>query len=219
VKGIIEWFKDPKNGLKRKSLIQLILWIIFIIIVFIIMNAQQGNNKVDSYEDFIEKEKTDEKYDDDLVVKNYEFEIKTPDTVIEGTFFDDYFEIIDEYDKYILKENIWYVDGEEIDNPLELNIEKFDYNSINNFLNTLEPFSNKSYEDGSFNKTYNISLTEFNTYYSDPNILSDESIINIEIEAKKDYINLIKIDLSNYYRYEYVIEITYDNINNIKYVN
>ena len=192
--------KDPK----KKSISLLIIYGIFFIFVFVYISGTKPINNPNEINNIITS------------VSNYEYEIEfninNEIININGTYLNNENKInID--NKYNIVDNVINYNNIIINTDLIIN--KFNYNSLDNFLKNYEYDSKTEYKDGNTKYEYNISNKDIANYLKE-DIKEGNTTIQV---YKKDYINEISIDLSNYYNSSYMIKIKYNNINNIKSIN
>lgn len=210
-RSIKEGLKDPK----KRSLTLLGIYAIFFIFVFIFISSAPSNptpklpvddnNEVDN--------------NDTGKVDSYEYSYKIGnDITVTGIhkLNEDVFTYNDI--NYYKKDNVIYLNDSVVEN-FEFDINKFSYDSMNELIKESEFEQETIYKDGNKKTSYNINVQKYFTFLNEENLCDnvDCSYIFASIEVDtKDYINSIIIDLSDYYGYEYKIEINYSNINNIE---
>lgn len=202
-KKIKELLKDPK----KKALVQLGIYGIFFLIVFILL-SNGGKSSNSNYSDYVE-ENTD--------VTNYEYVYKLNNNEvinqITGTLNNN--EDTFNYNglNYIKKEGVVYLNNTPV--TLDFDVDKYKYNNIELLIENND--SKTTYNDS--NKVvYNMNVIKYFNLLKEVNNCSimDCNNINVAITIEEDnYINYVLIDLSNYYGYKYNIEINYNNINKI----
>ncbi len=214
INGIL---KDPK----KKSLTILVIYIIFFIIVFALISTSPSPVILDSNK----QDETDTK----LSIDSYEYiyKITRQDDIIEikGTLNKN--EEIFTYNglNYYRKDNVIsiYEDGilKEITN-LDFDIDKYKYNNIENLIQNSTFEEKVVYKDNSEKSTYNINIYDYFNLLNEEDkcdsISCEEILINIIVESKEN-IEKVSIDLTNYYNYNYTVEINYSNINNINEID
>ena len=214
-------FEDLKNP-KKKSLIMLAGYGVFFIFVFIIIATGNTTNNNTNYKDYLEKKDNSIEQDskDNNIVNSYEYLCKVNDnekiTEVSGTKSSNKEIITINGTRYSIS------DDEEVDVPI--NIEVFNYNNIENLLNERTAKEATTYEDGTSKSIYNINVKEYfdSIKENDKCVDIDCSNINIVLTLNrndKGQIEKVIIDLNNYYKHKYLMEINYTNINNIKDIN
>lgn len=205
IKNIRENLKDPK----KKSLTLLGIYFVFFIIVFVLLSSAPTNEPIKNIED----EKKD-------VVTSYEYIYNLSDInnsiEIKGTHKDT--EDLFTYDglKYYKKDNILYSyqNNELKEIPsLNINIDNYNYDSIKKMIDSSVLIDETTYNDNSSKINYEINIDDYLTIL---NIEKTNLDITIPIiVSSSDYINEVSIDLTNYYKYQFLIKINYNNINKI----
>ena len=224
MKKILEDLKDPK----KKSIIILCGYGIFFIFVFVILATGKTYDNTRTYEDYI-KLTTEKEESLDNTVSNYEYIYKIIDkeTVIEitgtKTNSKEIF-IIDGKSYYKQDNNIYLNDGTNTvvtDNLF--NTYLYSYKNIEEFLKDKSTKEKTLYEDKTSKETYNINAKEYFDYMKEDkcsNIDCSNIFIDIVVNKNsKEQMEKVNINLFNYYKYNYTIEINYNNINNIKEVS
>ena len=220
MKQTIDWLKEVWKDSKKRSVFQLCLWFLFLIIVFALVSNNRVTDDTEITNGSSKQDETKQQLSTFETVDNYEYSIEIEDEAypfsVYGTYQDSYYTLIDGNDKYTYKKGVWTVDGDdiEVDNPLGLSMERLNYNSINEFISTLDVEANKE-EDSTIKREYKITAEDFNYYYSDLGLLSNDDIITISIEAVDNYITIVKIDLSDCFEEKYIIKINYKNHNKL----
>lgn len=202
IKSIRENLKDPK----KKSLTLLGIYFIFFIVVFLLLSSAPKT----------EPNITEPKIDK---VTSYEYIYNLSDDIntieIIGTHKDS--EDLFTYNgvKYYKKENILYTyqDNKLIETSnLLVNIDEFGFENIEKIIKSSVVVDETKYSDKSSKINYNANIDNLNIL----NIKDTNSDILIPIEVKSNnYIEEVSIDLTNYYKHKYIINIKYDNINKI----
>lgn len=209
-----EFISVPKN----KSIVQIALYGIFFIFVFIIINTHKTVNTPDvetvKEDNIIEKKEDNIKEEVISYEYIYDFNINDITTNITGTHYnyDELFTINSQ--KYYIKEGIIYsIDNIKQDN-FEYPILRLKYSIMDTLMNNYSYETKTEYKDGTIKYEYIISNNEFGKLYNEGNI--NEGNVNITIIIK-DYITQINMDLSTYYNVsKYLLTIKYNNINNIE---
>lgn len=223
MKKIVEVFKKIRQGLKNpktKSLTLLGIYAIFFIFVFVVLNFSNsgGSNVVN---EIIEEEK-----DNTITSYNYTYKINKNNVLseINGTYSNR--EEIFNYNnnKYYIKDNKVYLLQNNLiqtNEEFPLNIISYNYDNITKLIESSEFVEKTTYKDNSEKTTYNITTDKyFDILSSHIYEAIDSSVDNAIIVVKKsEYINEVLIDLSSYFGYNYKIEITYSNINNIQKIS
>lgn len=232
MKKLIENLKDPK----KKSIIMLVGYGIFFVFVFFILVTGKKVDNISSYEDYLKNRKTEEEKTDNNVI-NYEYLYKIIDNSkiieINGTKTDkkEIFSI--DGISYCKKDNKIYLSSEvnceealqnEEDKPINDKIFDtaiYSYKNIENFLKDRTAKESTTYEDNTSKKLYNINIKEYFDYMNESGKCNniDCSNINAKISVNgnsKKQIEKVVMDLTEYYKHNYIVEILYTNINNIK---
>lgn len=205
IKNVRENLKNPK----KKSLTLLGIYFVFFIIVFVLLSSAPTNEPIKNIED----EKKD-------VVTSYEYIYNLSDinssVEIKGTHKDT--EDLFTYDglKYYKKDNILYSYQnnklKEIPS-LNINIDNYNYDSIKKMIDSSVLIDETTYNDNSSKINYEINIDDYLNFL---NIEKTNLDITIPIiVSSSDYINEVSIDLTNYYKYQFLIKINYNNINKI----
>jgi len=204
------FIKDVSNTLKdskRKSIILLVIYFIFFIFVFIIINTSDTRN-------YTNKEYIDE--NNNILSYEYIYRIYDDENMItiSGKYKDGLDTFIFNGNTYTSTNNQVYLNGNLIED-FDLEIYNYRYEMINLLIENSD--SQTIYKDS--NKiTYNINILKYfellslNNNCNIMNCASIEALITIE---KDKYMNQVLIDLSNYYGYDYKIQIDYNNVNQV----
>ena len=225
----MNFFKRDKQYSKNKSIILLVGYGIFFIFVFIILaigNANSNSNK--SYKDYIEK---DNKIEEKVVntVTNYEYSYKIVDNtnIVEITGTKTKEKETFTYNGisyYKQNNNIYLNDGTNTlvtDNIFNTDLYSYEY--MDNFFKGKNTKEKTTYEDGKVKEIYSVNSKEYFDYMKEDKCTTvDCTNININViinKNNKEQIEKVNINLTNYYKYNYVIELNYTNINNIKEVS
>jgi len=198
---IRENLKDPK----KNALTKLGLYGIFFIIVFIVFASSNTNTPT-----YIPEENNN-------VVSSYSYiyKINNNEVIKEvtGTLKDNKDTFNYNGLNYTKEDGIVYFNNTATN--IDFDIDKYKYEKIELLIENSD--SKTTYNDS--NKVvYNMCVSEYFTLLNEANNcnIMDCSLIQAQIFVETDiYINKVLIDLSNYYGYKYIIEISYDNINNI----
>lgn len=211
LRSIKEGLKNPK----KRSLIILGIYAVFFIFVITAIRTSSEPNYI----------REDDSSDKENKVTSYEYIYKINDNnnilEVTGTYKDnkntfkynniDYYK---EEDKLYVIENGMKNEIQEID----FNIDSYSYNNIENIIKNSEFIEKTTYKDKSEKTIYNILIQKYFELLNIENNcgLVDCSVISANITVESlDYIKHVIIDLKSYYNYDYNIEITYSNINNI----
>lgn len=205
IKNVRENLKNPK----KKSLTLLGIYFVFFIIVFVLLSSAPTNEPIKN----IEEPKKD-------VVTSYEYIYNLSDInnsiEIKGTHKDT--EDLFTYNglKYYKKNNILYSyqNNELKEIPsLNINIDNYNYDSIKKMIDSSVLIDETTYNDNSSKINYEINIDDYLNFL---NIEKTNLDITIPIiVSSSDYINEVSIDLTNYYKYQFLIKINYNNINKI----
>ena len=216
---------------KNKSIVLLSIYGVFFIFVFIMIAIGNSNiNSNKSYKDYMEendKNSQVDKLDDE--VTNYEYSYKITDNTniieVSGTKTKD--KEIFTYNglSYYKQDNSIYLN--DVTKTLVtddiFNTDIYNYESINNLVKGKNTKEKTTYEDGTIKEMYSINSKEYFDYMKDDKCINiDCSNINIDITINrnsKNQIEKVNINLTSYYKYNYTVEIIYNNINNIKEVS
>lgn len=195
-------FQEFRKNPKKRSIALLIIYGIFFIFVYLYIHSYKNMNNNPEV-NVINNE-----------ISNYEYSIEyhIEDKIfnIDGIYYDNDNKInIDS--NYIIENNIIHLDN---NNDLNIDIitKKLDYINIENYLKDYEYDSKTEYKDNNIKYEYTIYNQDLAKYFSDD--ITNNEISKIDV-YKNDYIYEIEIDLSTYYGKPYIIDIKYDNINNI----
>ena len=220
--------KRNKEYSKKKSIIMLSIYGVFFIFVFILLLTGKDEDSFKSYKDYMNSEtKTGEKTDNE--VKNYEYLYKITDntktTEISGTKTSDkeLFEI-DGKKYYKQDNNIYLNDGTDtLVTDAIFNTDLYSYSNIEGLFKDKKAKEKTVYEDDTIKEIYNINSKDYFDYMKEDKCNDiDCSTIFIDITINrnnKEQIEKANIDLTNFYKYKYIIELNYNNINNIKEVS
>ncbi len=213
IKKIKEFKKDPK----KRSLYLLIVYGIFFIIVFIYIKSGQPSNTPIKYDNNSQTANENiENSQNKKEISNYEYtyEINKDNNLlkISGTYYDNKDNFKLDSEDYNIKD--YYIYSNTTNELIvEFPISRLSYNEIEKLLNNFDYNSKTEYKDGNISYEYIINNKDYKTFINDSNDIDG----NIKIIVnKKDYIEKLEIDLSEYYNIEnYKIIINYANINNI----
>lgn len=209
--------KEVLKDSKKKSIIQLCLYFIFFVFVFIVISS--GNDKP------IENKVENVDNSADNSVNNYEYvyRIINNENILEvtGKLKDN--EQIFTYNALNYYKNdsgIYLLDDTNLTYPqnIDFNIDKYSYQNMESLIEKSEFIEETTYKDNSKKTTYNININDYFDTLKEENNCNEIDCSNINatvIVEESDYINNININLTNYYNYNYNIEISYSNINNI----
>ena len=206
IRSIKEFLKDPK----KKSLTMFVLYFIFFVFVYIILSGSSSEPiKVD--------EKKEEKG-----IESYEYIYKITDNDKVINIFGTYSKNKEVFNidgtNYYKENNIVYLSSNKEIQDLDFSyLNYYSYSNIEKLINESTFIVDVTYNDGSKKSTYEISIDKYNNFINQ----LDTTQTNLDLKVtlivdKNKYINHITIDLQNYYGYPYNIDITYNNINNIK---
>ena len=205
IRKIREWLKDPK----KKALTQLGIYAVFFIFVFVLI-GMGGKSSNSNYTDYVKEEKTD-------VISNYEYIYKINSnefiTEITGTLINDEDSFNYNGLNYNKKEGVIYLNNTPV--TIDFDVDKYKYKNIELLIENAD--SKTTYIESS-KVVYNMNIVEYFTLLNEVNDCSiiDCTIISVPITVETDtYINHVTIDLSNYYGYKYIVDISYNNINKI----
>lgn len=214
---------------KNKSIVMLVIYGVFFIFVFIIIAIGNSNvNSSKTYEDYIKEDDQKEEQIDNIVT-NYEYNYKITDNTntveVSGTKTKEK-EIFTYNGKSYNKQNnnIYLNDGTNTlvtDNIFNTDLYSYEY--MDNFFKEKNTKEKTTYEDGKVKEIYSINSKEYFDYIKEDKCTNvDCNNINIDVtinKNSKEQIEKIIINLTNYYKYNYIIELNYTNINNIKEVS
>lgn len=209
-RSIKEGLKDPK----KRSLTLLGLYAIFFIFVFIFINSAPTTTNLpeEANDNKVNNEKKD-------TVESYEYSYKIGNDIM-VTGIHKLNEDIFTYNNlnYYKKDNTIYLNDIVVEN-LGFDVNKFSYETMSELINVSNFEQETTYKDGNKKTIYNINVEKYFGFLNEENscnlIDCSTTLVSIIVDTK-DYINNIIIDLSNYYGYEYRVEINYNNINNIE---
>lgn len=174
--NIIDNLKNPK----KRAIMQLFIYGIFFIFVFIVINA--SSPKEVDYEDYVEQKEIEnnEEVIPNNQILNYQYSFIINNLNIEGSLINNENSFTIDNITYIKKDNITYNSNtmEIID---DFDIDKYLYNNIENLIETSEFVEKTTYKDNSEKITYLVNNEEY----------CYECYMIVE---KKDYINKVIID-------------------------
>lgn len=226
MKKILEDLKNPK----KKSIVMLSCYGIFFIFVFILIamgNSNSDSNK--TYKDYMNNDTKQEIEKEDNTVSNYEYSYKITDNanIVEVTGTKTKEKEIFTYNgiSYYKQDNNTYLnDGTNtlVTTPT-FNTDLYNYEFIDNFFKEKNAKEKTTYEDGTIKEIYSINSKEYFDYMKEDKCTTvDCTNINVDVTINKndkEQIEKVIINLTNYYKYNYLIELNYTNINNIKEVS
>lgn len=203
IKKIRENLKDPK----KKSLTMLGLYLIFFIFVFLVIVPKEPSSST-NYTDYIENENK-------VISYGYIYKINDNGNIIEinGTLNSNENTYNYSGNNYIKKDGVVYLNGEITEEIF--NTEKYSYSNIENIIENSEFIEKTIYQDNSEKVIYNLTMDKYFSFVSDTNTcdIKDCTLIKCSIVVESnENINRVSIDLSNYYGYNYIVEISYLNI-------
>ena len=225
MKKILEDLKNPK----KKSLVMFGLYGIFFIFVFIIIFTGKTYDDTETYKDYINIKTSKIEEKNDNIVSNYEYIYKIIDreniTEITGTKTENKETFVINGKSYYKQDNNIYLnDGTNAlvtDNLF--NTDLYSYKNIEEFLKEKSTKEKTLYEDKTSKEIYSINSKVYFDYIKEDkcsNIDCSNIFIDIVVNKNsKEQIEKVNINLTNYYKYNYTIEINYNNINNIKEVS
>ena len=225
MKKILEDLKNPK----KKSLVMFGLYGIFFIFVFIIISTGKTYDDTETYKDYINIKTSKIEEKNDNIVSNYEYIYKIIDreniTEITGTKTENKETFVINGKSYYKQDNNIYLnDGTNAlvtDNLF--NTDLYSYKNIEEFLKEKSTKEKTLYEDKTSKEIYSINSKVYFDYIKEDkcsNIDCSNIFIDIVVNKNsKEQIEKVNINLTNYYKYNYTIEINYNNINNIKEVS
>lgn len=214
MKEKIETFKKLWANPRYKAIIQLLLWISFFFIMYLvicIINIFSGPVKHEpvniptktAIENYTEMANYEYKY-------TYNYTINKENTVltIEGTKYNDHNTFKLNGTKYTVKDNLIFdINNNPVTNLTEYDITNLYPNNINTLLTTAKNKEETKYNDGNIKTEYTF----------------DD--IFITTHTNNNYITNIELDITNYMIKinpkitHYTIDIEYQNINNIDSFN
>lgn len=203
-KGYQKYTELRKNP-QTKAIMSLVFWLLFFSVLIMTARSIPKNSKN------MEKRTN---------INSYEYTYSNDKIKIFGKFYDNKQLFILNGEKYYYdSKTIYKVDGQIMQpQDFDLNILKININMIDNLTNKLNEINENMY------KRYIVPLNNFiNLYDGDTEVnISDASSYNIIIDKyyKKGKIYLIKLDLSNYYKYknienEGILNIYLYNVNSL----
>ncbi len=212
IKKVRENLKDPK----KKSLTLLGLYAIFFIFVFVLLQSAQTRNVSNIPK--IEENNTGNTIDSYEYI--YKITNNTKINEITGTHKDNKDLFIYNELKYYKEDNVIYLYEKENLKEVEtlgVDIDKYNYDNVKKIIDASNLVDETIYKDESSKNTYNIDLLDYLNLLNEENSCKNDCsniIIPITVNSN-NYINSVTIDLSEYYKYKFLIEINYSNINNI----
>lgn len=215
MKKVIEFFKNIKENLKnpkKKSLILIGIYVFFFIFVYFYLSASKDYE--DDYKDY-SKEDTNS-----INSYEYKYEIIDNDNIsfVEGVFKDNKEVFNYKKNKYYIRDDKIYLVSDILIDASEyefINPIKYRYSNIGSILKLSKKIEEIKYNNGSKKTTYSISLDDYNEVFKENLNCNDCHDVNIIVNESK-YIDSILIDLSEYYTYNYKINLSYSNVNNIE---
>ena len=200
--GIIKnWWGDPK----KKSIIQLVFWILFFAIIvsgYRIANDSKDIQNTDSTNNSNLKTTKD--------INSYEYEYNihylNNDVLIKGTHYNNKDVFYINNDKYYIIDNEYYFAKNNLKIDISYPINEWAYENLNKIKDNFTYSNNTSYKSGMIKYEYNISSTDYNKYYNS----SYTNDILIDIIVNKNIITEASINYINY-----KVDIKYTNINEI----
>lgn len=220
MKKVVEIIKKIRLGLKNpktKSLTLLGIYSLFFIFVFVVLNMSKNNTLNTS--SISENESVDDK-----TVSSYEYAININNnnllTTISGTYSNNEEIFNFNNNKYYVKDDIVYILDNGVKTPvnLDINIKNYRYDKLEEIIKNSKFIEKTVYNDDREKSTYNIDIKKYFELLNqniDCNIVNCNIVIPITVEAKEN-INKVILDFNSYFNYNYIIEINYSNINNIK---
>lgn len=220
MKKVVEIIKKIRLGLKNpktKSLTLLGIYSLFFIFVFVVLNMSKNNTLNTS--SISENESVDDK-----TVSSYEYAININNnnllTTISGTYSNNEEIFNFNNNKYYVKDDIVYILDNGVKNPvnLDINIKNYRYDKLEEIIKNSKFIEKIVYNDDREKSTYNIDIKKYFELLNqniDCNIVNCNIVIPITVEAKEN-INKVILDFNSYFNYNYIVEINYSNINNIK---
>ena len=197
IKLIRENLKDPK----KKAITQLLLYVIFCAIVFLLIsNADSNHNS--NYT--VKKEKT--------LSYNYSIDITNNNlkTILNGIYSKDKESFNYNNLEYEIKNNTFYLDNIEVNNPLSINLIDYYYDNIKELISKSEFIEKTTYKDETIKTIYNIKVSDYFINSTYECINNCDSVITITV-YEKDYINEVIINLDSVNK-GYAVDIKYENV-------
>lgn len=209
IRNIIENLKDPK----KKSLTLLGIYVIFFVVVFILLNTGRHieSNHEDNYVD--KNDEIEEKVN--IFSYNYIYRIYDNETMLEinGAYKNGLHNFNYNGLDYSKEYNTVYQNG--IESDLDFDVDKYKYDVIELLIENSD--SETKYRNSN-SIMYSMPIIKYFELLKEESICEELECndINASITiVKNEYIESVLIDLTNYYKYKYQIEIEYNNINNI----
>lgn len=205
-----EFLKDPK----KKALIQLCIYAVFFIFVFILINSSENKVNIPIIE---QSEKPIEYYED---MTSYDYKViytnidKTD--VIEGTYYNGTSLFTYNNLKYYYEDLLYVINNDSyILSNIEYDISKMFNKNLHSIFDNLNEESKTTYKDGKVMTNYTLdSNIIYNYLYNIESTYTN--LVSLSITESNEIITNIIIDLSNLGLYLNKIEVEYTNINNIE---
>ena len=192
IKKIKELLKDPK----KKALIQLGLYAIFFIIVFILLN---GESSTITDSPTIEEPNTSIEAYTDMTSYNYKVTYTNINKIdiIEGTYYNNTSLFTYNNLKYYYEDSLYIIDNDSYYlSNIEYNISKIFNKNLYFIINELEEESKTTYKDGTVVTNYTIDSNKIYKYLYDTES-SYTNLVNVSITENEKEIHNIVIDLTN----------------------
>jgi len=213
MKNIGSLFKTIKENLsnpKTKSLTLLGLYTLFFIFIAVIFRQSGAVSTNEVNDSQLQEETGVYSYE-----YNYSFNINNELTNILGTHYK-------EKDSFNINESKYYKENDniiDVNNPnaiieLVFNIDNYSYSNIEKLIQSSSFKEKTTYNDGSSKTIYQINILDLNIIDYCLNNECSEQLIEYTV-LEDEYINSVTIDLTNYYGYNYIITLNYNNINNV----
>lgn len=211
IKGIREALKDPK----KKSLVQLGLYGVFFIFVFILLNSG-GSSNIDT--PIIEEEKTGiEAY---VEMLSYDYKVTYTNLnkidIIEGTYYNNNSIFTYNNLKYYYEDSLYIIDNDSYYlSNIEYDITKIFNKNLYSIITNLEEESKTTYKDGKEVINYVVDSNKIYNYLYDLES-NYTNLASVSITLVNDIVTNVQIDLTNLGLDLIKIEIEYSNIDNIE---
>ena len=196
IKTIRENLKDPK----KKAITQLVLYVIFFAIVFMLLA-----NANDNYTPYVGNDNNS----NEITEYNYVININENNIITNITGI--YSNEKETFSYNNTEYNISDIINNVIENPVKYLVSDYYYDNIKKLINKSEFIKTTTYKDDSKETTYNIKVSDYfiNSNYECINNCDNVIVITV---YEKEYIDNVVIDLTSVNNYNYLIDIKYENI-------
>jgi len=210
IKEIKEFLKDPK----KKALMQLGIYAIFFILVFIFISTGEKHINVPS----VSSPDTPIEYYENMSSYDYKVTYSNIDKVdiIEGTYYNNTSLFTYNNLKYYYENLLYVIDNDSYTlASIEYDISKIFNKNLYSIFNDLKEESKTTYKDGKVVTNYTLDSNKIYNYLFDEES-NYNNLVNVSITENNDTITTITFDLINLGITLNKIEIEYSNFNNIE---